>query len=229
MNIQSNFNRLQEGVKEACSRKNRKPEDVNIIAVTKYVSADTALKAAEAGVVHFGENRLEGLLEKKEQLPENAVWHFIGTLQTRKVKDVLPHADYIHSLDRMSLAEEIQKRADSVISCFLQVNVSKEESKHGLDVNDVMSFVDKVGKLDKIKIVGLMTMAPYTEDEKTLRDVFRQLKQLQVSIQQRGLHHAPCSELSMGMSNDYRIAVEEGATFIRIGSSLVGNEKEEVS
>ncbi|MFC0188975.1 YggS family pyridoxal phosphate-dependent enzyme [Fictibacillus aquaticus] len=229
MDIKNNLRMLQESVAEACREKNRKPEDVNIVAVTKYVSVETALKAAEAGVVHFGENRLEGLIEKKKHLPEHVIWHFIGSLQTRKVKDVLPHADYIHSLDRLSLAEEIQKRADRTVSCFVQVNISGEESKHGLNVKEVMDFVDKLSKLDRIKVAGLMTMAPFTEDDEEIRRVFSELKKLQKTVQERNLPHAPCAELSMGMSNDFKIAVEEGATYIRIGSSLVGNEKEEVS
>jgi pyridoxal phosphate enzyme (YggS family) len=229
VDIKNNLNKLQESVAEACKGKNRNPEDVNIVAVTKYVSVETALKAAEAGVVHFGENRLEGLLEKKMHLPQHIKWHFIGSLQTRKVKDVLPHADFIHSLDRWSLAEEIQKRAERAVSCFVQVNVSGEESKHGLGVKEVMDFVDKLSELDRIKVVGLMTMAPYTEDEENIRRVFNVLKKLQNEVQEQNLPHAPCTELSMGMSNDFKIAVEEGATYIRIGSSLVGNEKEEVS
>jgi PLP dependent protein len=178
-----------------------------------------------AGVEHIGENRIEGLLEKKEYLADkNVKWHFIGTLQSRKVKDIINHVDYIHSLDRLSLAKEIQKRADKTISCFVQVNVAEEDSKHGLAVKEVISFVDKLKDYDKIKVVGLMTMAPFTEDESIVRNVFSTLKQLQIDIQNKDLPHAPCEELSMGMSNDYVIAVEEGATFVRIGTDLVGKE-----
>jgi pyridoxal phosphate enzyme (YggS family) len=225
LTIQENKKRITENINRVCREKNREPKGVNLIAVTKYVSNETAKQAVQAGIEHLGENRVEGLLEKKEYLTGfPVIWHFIGTLQTRKVKDVIDHVDYIHSLDRLSLAKEIQKRAERTISCFIQVNVAEEDSKHGLSVKEVLPFVDKLKEYDKIKIAGLMTMAPFTEDESLIRNVFSTLKQLQTDIQDKGYPHAPCSELSMGMSNDYVIAVEEGATFIRIGTSLVGKE-----
>lgn len=224
MDIQKNLSDIQANIAEACKKKNRNPEDVKIIAVTKYVSTETALKAIEAGVSHIGENRPEGLAEKYNSLPSHVVWHFIGTLQSRKVKEILPYVDYIHSLDRLSLAKEIQKRADRTIQCFVQVNVAGEESKHGMPAEEVLSFVEKMKEFSHIRIVGLMGMAPYTEDEDVLRTVFAELKKLQDDIQIKNYEFAPCTELSMGMSNDYQIAVQEGATFVRIGTSLVGKE-----
>jgi PLP dependent protein len=225
LSILENKHQIFKNIQAACQKINRSPEGVNLIAVTKYVSSDTAKEAVEAGIEHIGENRLEGLLEKKEALKGYSVkWHFIGTLQSRKVKDVVRHVDYIHSLDRLSLAKEIQKRAERTISCFVQVNIAEEDSKHGLKVKEVLPFVDKLGEYDKIKIVGLMTMAPNTDDEALIRNIFSKLKQLQTAIQDNKYTHAPCEELSMGMSNDYPIAVEEGATFIRVGTSLVGKE-----
>ncbi|WNB93978.1 YggS family pyridoxal phosphate-dependent enzyme [Bacillus sp. NEB1478] len=223
--MQENKEQIEENINRVCREKNREPKGVKLIAVTKYVSNETAKEAVQAGIEHLGENRVEGLLEKREHLSGlPVIWHFIGSLQTRKVKDVINYVDYIHSLDRLSLAKEIQKRAERTISCFIQVNVAEEDSKHGLSVKDVMPFVDKLKEYDKIKIAGLMTMAPFTEDESLIRNVFSTLKQLQIDIQDQDFSHAPCTELSMGMSNDYVIAVEEGATFLRIGTSLVGKE-----
>ncbi len=224
MNIQQNLSVIQTNISEACKKKNRKPEDVKIIAVTKYVSTETAVDAVKSGVEHIGENRPEGLKEKYEVLGDDVTWHFIGSLQSRKVKEILPYVDYIHSLDRLSLAKEIDKRADRVINCFVQVNVSGEETKHGMLAEKTLSFVDNMKEFPNIRIVGLMTMAPHTEDEETLRSVFSTLKQLQNDIQSKHYEFAPCAELSMGMSNDYEIAVQEGATFVRIGTSLVGKE-----
>ncbi|HET7615911.1 MAG TPA: alanine racemase, partial [Bacillales bacterium] len=132
--------------------------------------------------------------------------------------------DYLHSLDRMSLAKEIEKRASRKVRCFVQVNVSGEQSKHGIDPSEVFSFIERLARFDKIEVVGLMTMAPHIKDESEIRTVFRQLRELGESVLSKQWEHAPCGELSMGMSNDYVIAVEEGATFVRIGTALVGKE-----
>ena len=165
---------------------------------------------------------MEGFFQKKEALPSDAVIHFIGSLQSRKVKDVINDVDYFHALDRLSLAKEINKRAEHKIKCFLQVNVSGEASKHGIALEDVDQFIDDLKKYDKIEIVGLMTMAPLTDDLSYIKNLFKELRHKRNEIQQFNLAHAPCTELSMGMSNDYQMAVEEGATFVRIGTKLVG-------
>jgi pyridoxal phosphate enzyme (YggS family) len=143
-------------------------------------------------------------------------------MQTRKVKNVIDKISYIHSLDRISLAEEIQKRANEPINCLVQVNVSGEESKHGLNPEATIDFIKGLSAFDKVNVAGLMTMAPLTDDERILRECFRKLKGIQAEIQALELKHAPCTELSMGMSNDFMIAIEEGATMIRIGTALVG-------
>jgi len=213
---------IQQNIEQACSRAGRNPSEVKIIAVTKYVTVQRAEEAVEAGNIHLGENRDEGLQEKWDTLGERAIWHFIGTLQSRKVKNIIDKVSYIHSLDRISLAVEINKRATRKIPCFIQVNVSKEESKHGISAESVINFIKELKPFENIQIVGLMTMAPLTEDENIIRHTFRGLKQLQQDVQALKLEYAPCQELSMGMSNDYEIAVEEGATFVRIGTSLVG-------
>lgn len=224
MKVAENLQQIKDTITEACKRSNRNPNDIRIIAVTKYVSIDRASEAIEAGIKDIGENREEGLTDKWKVLGDKPVWHFIGSLQSRKVKKIVDKVDFIHSLDRLSLADEINKRANRKIKCLVQVNVSGEDSKHGLDPADVENFVIKLKDFPNIEIVGLMTMAPLTDDEKVLRYCFKNLRKIQVKIQQMGLEYAPCLELSMGMSNDFAIAIEEGATMIRIGTALVGNE-----
>jgi PLP dependent protein len=226
MKVSENLEVIQSQIAEACEKANRSPEEVRIIVVTKYVSAERAQEAIEAGVRNLGENRDEGLLEKVSHLKDKPVWHFIGSLQTRKVKNIIEHVTYIHSLDRLSLAKEIDKRAVSKVNCLIQVNASGEESKHGLKPNEVTDFILEMKNLPNILVSGLMTMAPNTKDELVIRDCFKTLKKLQGEIQSLNLDYAPCTELSMGMSNDFQIAVEEGSTMVRIGTALVGNESE---
>ncbi|WP_108669772.1 YggS family pyridoxal phosphate-dependent enzyme [Peribacillus acanthi] len=226
MKVSDNLVHIQTKIDEVCKKVGRIPNDVKIIAVTKYVSIQRATEAFEAGITHLGENRDDGLLSKYESLGNKPVWHFIGTLQTRKVKNIIDIAEYIHSLDRMSLADEIQKRASRKMKCLIQVNVIGEESKHGLSPEEALLFVQALREknYDKIEVAGLMTMAPFTEDETVIRNCFKGLKELQQQIQEMNIPCMPCNELSMGMSNDFEIAIEEGATMVRIGTSLVGNE-----
>lgn len=224
MSVKENLCNLQEKIEQACKRSNRPADSVSIIAVTKYVSVETAKEAIAAGITHIGENRDEGLIKKRVEIGNEPTWHFIGSLQTRKVKNMIEKVDYIHSLDRLSLAEEIQKRASSKIKCFVQINVSGEESKHGMSPENLESFLKELEKYPSVEVVGLMTMAPFTDDQEVIRSCFHRLRKLRDDVQALGLHHAPCTELSMGMSNDFEIAIEEGATFIRIGTSLVGKE-----
>ncbi len=226
MTVAENLTQIQENITQACDKAGRDPEDITIIGVTKYVTIEKAVEAVHSGVRHLGENRMEGFLEKQQEIGDQAKWHFIGTLQSRKVKDIINKIDYIHSLDRKSLAKEINKRTDKPVACFVQVNVSGEESKHGLQPEDVESFIEVLQNYPNIRVVGLMTMAPHVEDENILRNVFRTLHKLKSNIQEKGWEHAPCPYLSMGMSNDYQIAIEEGATHIRIGSRLVGPYEE---
>lgn len=225
MNIDKNLAEIKSNIKKACERSGRVEHEIKIVAVTKYVSTETAQKAVEAGVNNLGENRDDGFLNKYDKIHDEELnWHFIGSLQTRKVKSVINKIDYLHSLDRISLAEEIEKRADHKIKCFVQVNIAEEETKHGQKPENVIQFIKELEAFSKIEIVGLMTMAPYTDDQLVIRKVFQELANLQKEIQALKLDYSPCRELSMGMSNDYGIAIEEGATFIRIGTSLVGKE-----
>lgn len=193
-----------------------------VIVVTKYVTIDRAIEAYQAGLRNFGENRIEGFIEKKKQLPDDAIMHFIGSLQTRKVKEVIDDIDYLHALDRLKLAKEIEKRANHKVKCFVQVNVSGEASKHGMSLEEVIPFIKEMENFEHIEIVGLMTMAPLTEDKEKLRQYFKQLRLLKDKVQSLNLSYAPCTELSMGMSNDFNEAIIEGASYVRIGTKLVG-------
>lgn len=198
-----------------------------LIAVSKTVGADQIQALYDLGQGHFGENRYPALLEKQAALAQTApdiVWHFIGRVQTRQVKEFINQIDYLHALDRFDLAKEIQKRADHPIKCFLQVNVSGEESKTGYEPERVFAAIEQLAPYDKIEIVGLMTMAPADALEGELHFFFKTLKHLQLLVQEAGYPHAPCTELSMGMSQDYTIATEEGASFLRVGSALFAPE-----
>lgn len=223
--VKSNLQLLRKNVRQACEKIDKNPEDITIIAVTKYVTVERAKQVIDNGISHLGENRLAGFSEKYTALDdENVTWHFIGSLQSRKVKDVIQHVDVLHSLDRKSLAKEINKRSDRVVPCFVQVNVSGEESKHGISPDKIDEFIEELKNYEKVHVIGLMTMAPYVKDEETLRTTFRNLRVIRDRIRENRWDHAPCHYLSMGMSNDYQIAIEEGATHIRIGTNLVGTE-----
>lgn len=224
MDVRDKLGLLNEKIKTACDASGRSPEDITVVAVTKYVSNERAQEALEAGLNHLGENRDEGLASKWEHLKDKPVWHFIGSLQSRKVKNIIDKVTYIHSLDRQSLAKEIDKRAEKPVSCFVQVNISGEKSKQGLPPQEVGSFIEGLSQYENIKVAGLMTMMPNIDDEEKLRGYFRKMKHLQTEIAEMNMKHAPCQELSMGMSNDFMIAIEEGATFIRVGTALVGED-----
>ncbi|WP_019005170.1 YggS family pyridoxal phosphate-dependent enzyme [Cohnella laeviribosi] len=219
---------VERRIREACLRSGRRREDVNVVAVTKYVSAAAAANVVARGIGHIGENRWPDAEEKWQLLKGQAVFHFIGTLQSRKVKDVVGRFDYIHSVDRLSLAEEIQKRAEALditVPCFLQVNVSGEPSKHGVAPDELAALAGGVAKLDRVRPIGLMTMAPFEREAEETRPVFRRLRLLRDELNERALLREPLTELSMGMSNDFEVAIEEGATWVRLGSVLVGKEE----
>ncbi|SDL76398.1 YggS family pyridoxal phosphate-dependent enzyme [Sediminibacillus halophilus] len=224
MDVATNLEQIQQNIGEACRKAGRKEEEITLIGVTKYVTIERTEEALAAGVRHLGENRLEGFSEKYNAIGKRAKWHFIGSLQSRKVKDMINKIDMLHSLDRNSLAKEINKRAERTVPCFVQINTSGEASKHGIEPEQALGFIEGLAQYDKIQVVGLMTMAPFVEDETIIRQTFRTLKMLRDEVKQKDYQHAPCRYLSMGMSNDYQLAIEEGATHIRIGSKLVGQK-----
>ncbi|WP_027414511.1 YggS family pyridoxal phosphate-dependent enzyme [Aneurinibacillus terranovensis] len=224
--IDENFQLVQENIKKACEKVQRSP-DVQIVAVTKYVSLETTRLALAAGIQHLGESKSQDAIAKWKALGDQAVWHFIGHLQTNKVRDIIGKFTYVHSLDRYSLAAELSKRGQqiqAVTRCFVQVNISGEESKHGIKPGDAASFIREINHMPAIELVGLMTMAPYVSDAEETRWIFRSLRELRDELRQE-FPQIPLTHLSMGMSNDYQVAVEEGATFIRLGSTLVGDER----
>lgn len=225
-NIKENLNYIRNNIKKSTEKSNRKENDVMLLAVTKTVDVDAIQEVIDNGITNVGENKPQELARKYDVLGDKVNWHLIGSLQTNKVKYIIDKVYMIHSLDREVLCEEIQKRAEKInrtINCLVQVNISKEESKHGLEQEDVLAFIENVSKKYKnIRIRGLMTMAPFTEDEKTVRSVFNGLKDLSINIEQKNIPNVSMEYLSMGMSNDYEIAIEEGSTIVRVGTSIFG-------
>lgn len=225
MSIRDNIMSIKQNINDIRKESNRE-DDVNLMAVTKTVDVDKVLEAIEAGITDVGENKPQELARKYEVIGDKVRFHLIGTLQTNKVKYIIDKAYMIHSLDRIALCEEIQKRAekiDRVMDCLVQVNISKEESKHGLGEDEVIDFIKEVSKKYKnIHIKGLMTMAPLTDNEEEIRSVFKGLKKLSLQVKKLNLYNVDMDTLSMGMSHDYKIAIEEGATIIRVGTSIFG-------
>lgn len=225
MSIKDNIISIKQNIDNIRKESNRQ-EDVNLMAVTKTVDVDKVLEAIDAGITDIGENKPQELARKYEIIGDKVRYHLIGTLQTNKVKYIIDKAYMIHSLDRIALCEEIQKRAkkiDKNINCLVQVNISKEESKHGLEEEAVIDFVKNVSANYKnIHIKGLMTMAPFIDDDDEIRKVFKSLKNLSLKINDLNLPNVEMDTLSMGMSHDYKIAIEEGATIIRVGTSIFG-------
>lgn len=220
MNLVENADLVRQQVEIARNKANRQ-DQVNVIAVTKYVDVATTEALVKTGIQHIGENRVDKFLEKYQALKEyDLTWHLIGSLQRRKVKDVINLVDYFHALDSVKLAQEIQKRAEHPIKCFLQVNISGEESKHGFAPDELDDVLAVIAQLDKIDIVGLMTMAPFEASQEELQDIFSKTHQLQKQLEKKQLKNMPFSELSMGMSRDFEVAIANGATYVRIGTSF---------
>ncbi len=221
MNLKENTERVFQQIKDASQQAGREANSVSVVAVTKYVDVPTAEALLPLGVHHIGENRVDKFLEKYEALKgRNITWHLIGTLQRRKVKDVIQYVDYFHALDSLKLAEEIQKRSDRVVKCFLQVNISREESKHGFSKEELLELLPELATLDKIEYVGLMTMAPFEASSDELKEIFKATQDLQLEIREKQIPNMPMTDLSMGMSRDYKEAIEFGSTFVRIGSAF---------
>ena len=220
MNLEQNADLVRQQVETARNKANRQ-DQVNVIAITKYVDVATTEALVKTGIQHIGENRVDKFLEKYQALKGyDLTWHLIGSLQRRKVKDVINLVDYFHALDSVKLAQEIQKRAEHPIKCFLQVNISGEESKHGFAPDELDDVLAEIAQLDKIEIVGLMTMAPFEASQEELQDIFSKTHQLQKQLEKKQLKNMPFSELSMGMSRDFEVAVANGATYVRIGTSF---------
>ncbi len=217
--LAENYKNVLQLIDEAAARSGRSSEEVKIIAVTKTVGPEKVREAIKLGLTNFGENRVQDAAEKVATIT-GVRWHFIGHLQSNKARDVLPAYCMIHSLDRISLAEALQKCAEKLaleVEILIQVNISGEESKFGLDPEAVPDLISRLQQFDRLKISGLMTMAPFVENQEEVRVYFRDLRLLRDSLMKPGLE---LPELSMGMTNDFVVAVEEGATMVRIGSAL---------
>ena len=221
--IASRYEAVRRQVADAADVSGRVPDDVTIVVVTKTVGIDEIRMALAAGAGDFGENRVQEFLGKYGLFPD-VNWHFIGSLQTNKVKDVVGRTCLIHSVDSSHLLAEIGKRAEQagvVQPVLLQVNVSGEGTKHGFECADVREALCEASKLPHVSVRGLMTMAPYGRPEDA-RWVFRELRELRDSLKEMPLNGVELTELSMGMSNDFRVAVEEGATIVRVGGAIFG-------
>ncbi len=224
--IQENLSTVQENIAAACAKCHRNPDEITLISVSKTKPVSMLQEAYDLGVREFGENKVQELCEKYEVLPDDIHWHLIGHLQRNKVKYVVDKAALIHSVDSIKLAEEIQKEATKkqiTASVLLQVNVAKEASKSGFYEEELANAVEKIKSLDRIRIQGLMTIAPFVEDPEENRQFFSRLKQLSVDIKQKNIDNVTMNILSMGMTGDYQVAIEEGATHIRVGTGIFGS------
>lgn len=216
---------IREDIRQACIRSGRNPEEVTLIAVSKTKPVSMIQEAIQAEQIVFGENKVQELCSKYEELPKNLHWHMIGHLQRNKVKYVADKVALIHSVDSFRLAKTIDQEGEKigrVIPLLIEVNVAQEETKFGVSVEDTLPLISEISTLSHVEIRGLMTIAPYVEDPEENRPVFRKLKQLSVDIKDKNMNNVYMDILSMGMTNDYQVAVEEGATLVRVGTGIFG-------
>lgn len=210
MSIKEQITKVKESLKEY--------PNVEIIAATKYMNIEQTKELVENGINSIGENRTDMFLEKYEALKGYDIkWNFFGVVQTRKIRDVVNKITCLHSLDRLALALELDKRLTTTLDCFVQVNISEEANKQGIPANKVKNFIKQLKAYPKIRVIGLMCIAKFTPDEEVLEKEFSKMKRLKEEIEAMELDYAPCHELSMGMSNDYKIALKYGATKLRLG------------
>ncbi len=223
--VKDNLLIIEQNIHKALQKSGRTNDNVDIIAVTKTVGIEQINEAIDAGLNKIGENRVQELVKKYDIIGEKVEYHMIGHLQTNKVKYIIDKVSLIHSLDRLSLAKELNKRAKKsglTVDALIQVNVAEEKSKYGLKVNQVIPFIEDISKYENIKIKGLMTIAPFVENPEEVRWVFRDLRRLSDIIKDKNYNNVEMEILSMGMTNDYEIAIEEGSNMIRIGTGLFG-------
>lgn len=221
--IKDNVKKVLDNIAEAAVLSGRKPEDITLVAVTKTVTAKEAQEVMDAGVLTLGENRVQSLLDKYEVLKDAPTWHLIGHLQTNKVKYIADKVSLIHSVESLKLAEEINRKFGEAKRCaeiLVQVNVSGEESKFGVTPFDAFDLIEQISKLENVKVKGLMTMAPLTATPDECRKYFHDLKKLSQDIADKKYQNVDMNHLSMGMSGDYKEAILEGATIVRVGSAL---------
>ncbi len=223
--IKDNMMLVQQKIDAACEKAGRNVEDVTLITVSKTKPISMLQEAYEAGARDFGENKVQELTDKIPEMPSDVRWHMIGHLQRNKVKYIVDKVYLIHSVDSYRLAQEISKEAlkkNVTVNILIEVNVALEESKFGTTSEEVFSLVEQISKLPGIAIKGLMTIAPYVDEAEENRKYFSKLKQLSVDIMQKNIDNVSMNVLSMGMTGDYEVAVEEGATYVRVGTGIFG-------
>lgn len=223
--IKENLKYIEDEIKKVCEKKNIDKNTCTLIAVSKTKPIELIKEAYDYGIRDFGENKVQEILEKYEQLPKDIRWHMIGHLQTNKVKMILDKVEYIHSIDSLKLASVIDKEAKKkgiVVKGFLELNIVGEETKFGFSVEELNSIVEELAIFGNLRIIGLMIVAPFVDKAEKNREIFKKMKKIAVDINAKKIHNVEISELSMGMSGDYLVAIEEGATFVRVGSSIFG-------
>ena len=223
--VADNLEKVKENIAEACRKAGRDPGEVTLIAVSKTKPVELLREAYDAGARCFGENKVQEIMDKYPQLPADIQWHMIRHLQRNKVKYIVDKVKMIHSVDSLRLAETIEQEASKrgvQVPVLLEVNVAQEESKFGLKTDEVLPLAEAVSAFPHIKIQGLMTIAPYVDDPEENRGIFRQLKKLSVDIEAKNINNVTMSVLSMGMTGDYQVAVQEGATMVRVGTGIFG-------
>lgn len=223
--LKDQLQEVEKRIQAACDRAGRKREEVTLIAVSKTKPVETLQEAYDLGVRIFGENKVQELTAKYEALPKDIHWHMIGHLQTNKVKYIIDKAELIHSVDSLKLAETIEKEAakhDLIADILVEVNVAEEESKFGMKMEEVIPFVEKVSAFPHVRVRGLMTIAPFVEDPEENRSIFADLHKLYIDIKKKNHDNDTVSVLSMGMTDDYEVAIEEGATMVRVGTGIFG-------
>lgn len=216
---------VENNILDACERSGRNPEEVTLIAVSKTKPVEMLQEVYNEGIRDFGENYVQELADKIEIMPKDIRWHMIGHLQRNKVKYLVGKVACIHSVDSLRLAEVINERSIKlgvVTEIMAEVNIAGEESKFGFTRDEVFDFAEKVRTMEGVKLVGLMTSAPYVNDPEENRQYFREMKSLSVDINEKNINNINITELSMGMTNDYIVAVEEGATHVRVGTAIFG-------
>lgn len=226
--IADNLKQVEQKIMAACERCGRKRDEVTLIAVSKTKPVSMLLEAYEYGCRDFGENKVQELMDKSDQLPKDIRWHMIGHLQTNKVKYIVDKVYMIHSVDSLHLARVISREAckkNVTVRILIEVNVAKEESKFGIALEQAAALVQEIAKLPNISIQGLMTIAPYVENAEENRQYFALLRQLSVDIMQENVDNVNMSMLSMGMTGDYATAIEEGATYVRVGTGIFGERQ----
>ena len=229
--VKENLEEVERKIQGALKRAGRSREEVTLIAVSKTKPVSMLREVYDTGMRCFGENKVQELTEKWEQLPRDIRWHMIGHLQRNKVKYIVDKVELIHSVDSLRLAETIEQEAAKkgvTVNILLEVNVANEESKFGLGVDEVLPLVEKIAKFPHIRMKGLMTIAPYVENAEENRSVFRTLQKLSVDIAEKNIDNVSVEILSMGMTNDYEVAIEEGATMVRVGTGIFGERNYDI-